>query len=163
MELKKAPCFGRSTGPSLLLADNALEYCSAPIVFPAKAGTHWFTVVSRPNHLCKRTLSRSGFLLPQERRGIPSSFWRRPESRLPASAKHACLRHSWIPAFAGKTGDLSSFRRKPEPTRLPWFAARATLAKERHRAVDSCGSRNDGRVRAIPQRIALYSHRLART
>ncbi|MCI0845415.1 MAG: hypothetical protein J4N87_08640, partial [Chloroflexi bacterium] len=41
-------------------------YLAVSSVFPAQAGIHWFTVVGRPNHLHKRTSSRSGFLLPQE-------------------------------------------------------------------------------------------------
>ena len=36
--------------------------------------------------------------------GSISSFWQRPESRLPESVKHAYVGYSWIPAFAGKTG-----------------------------------------------------------
>jgi hypothetical protein len=47
-----------------LLSFRGLTACSNVIL--AQAGIHWFTVVGRPNHLRKRTSSRSGFLLPQE-------------------------------------------------------------------------------------------------
>jgi len=35
-------------------------------VDPANAEIHWFTLIGRPNRLCKRTSLSSGFLLPQE-------------------------------------------------------------------------------------------------